>query len=77
MAIEYCIKINQKINGKYQNLIKNVNDEKSKPQPDIINTEQYQINLGEIKNYKTQGTIIRSKEKIILNEEKPSKYFSI
>ena len=75
--IEYCIKINQKINGKYRNLIKNVNDEKCEPQPDIINTEQHQINLGEIKNYKTQGTIIRSKEKIILNEEKPSKYFSI
>ena len=28
-------------------------------------------------NYKIHGTIIRSKEKIILNEEKPTKYFFI
>lgn len=27
-------------------------------------------------NYKTQGTIIRIKEKLILIEEKPTKYFS-
>lgn len=48
---------------KYQNLIKNINNEKSKPQPDTIKIEQYQINLEEIENYNTQGTIIKSKEK--------------
>ena len=62
---------------KYQNLIKNINNEKSKPQPDTIKIEQYQINLEEIENYKKQGTTIRSKENIILNEEKPTKYFFI
>ena len=29
----------------------------------------------QIENYKHEGTVIRSKEKIILNEEKPTKFF--
>ena len=33
--------------------------------------------MQDIDNYKIHGTIIRSKEKIILNEEKPTKYFFI
>ena len=37
--------------------------------------KKYEIELEEIENYKKQGTIIRSKEKIILNEKKPTKYF--
>lgn len=31
--------------------------------------------LDNIENYKSQGTIIRSKQQTILNEEKPSKFF--
>ena len=31
--------------------------------------------VQDLETYKTQGTIIRSKEQIILNEEKPTKYF--
>ena len=34
-----------------------------------------EIELEETENYKKQGTVIRSKEKIILNEEKSTKYF--
>ena len=36
---------------------------------------KYQQQIDETDNYKNQGTIIRSKEKIVLNEEKPTKYF--
>ena len=36
---------------------------------------KYQQQIDEIDNYKNRGTIIRSKEKIVLNEEKPTKYF--
>ena len=36
-----------------------------------------QQDLTEIENYKSQGTIIRSKEKNILNEEKPILHISI
>ena len=76
MAIKYYTKINQKINDKYNNPIKYINDEKSKFQLTTTKIEKYQIDLEKIENYKTQGTII-SKEKIILNEEKPTKYFFI
>ena len=34
-----------------------------------------EIELEETENYKKQGTVISSKEKIILNEEKSTKYF--
>ena len=53
-------------------LIKN---EKNKPNPNqhkINSAHQY---LQDIDNYKTKGLIIRSKERIILEQEKPNKYF--
>ena len=50
------------------------NEEKFKLQPNIHKIEQYQQDLEDIENYETQGTIIRNKEKLILNEEKPAKY---
>ena len=37
--------------------------------------EQYQINLEEIENYNTQGTIIKSKEKNYLKWRKTNKVF--
>ena len=77
MAIKYYTKINQKVNDKYNNPIKYINDEKSKFQLTTTKIEKYQIDLEKIENCKTQGTIITSKEKIILNEEKPTKYFFI
>ena len=53
------------------------NEEKLKLQPNIHKIEQYQQNLEDIENYETQGTIIRNKEKLILNEEKPAKYLFV
>ena len=75
IIIEYCTKRNKEINQKQQTLIQNITKEKSKisPNTDIIN--KHQQDLQDIENYKTTGTIIRSKEKIILNEEKPTKFF--
>ena len=49
--------------------------EKTKPKPDIEKIEKYQQTLDEINNYKIQGTIIKSKEKHILEEEKSTKFF--
>ena len=37
--------------------------------------QSWQNTLENIEKYKTEGSIIRSKEKIIINEEKPRKYF--
>ena len=74
IIIEYCTKRNKEINQKQQTLIQNITKEKSKinPNTDIINKQQQ--DLQDIENYKITGTII-SKEKIILNEEKPTKFF--
>ena len=44
-------------------------------QPNTSQIEKYQQMVQDIETYKTQGTILRSKEQIILNEEKPTKYF--
>ena len=44
-------------------------------QPNTSQIEKYQQMVQDLETYKTQGTIIRSKEQIILNEEKPTKYF--
>ena len=75
IIIEYCTKRNKKLNQKQQTLIQNITTEKSKinPNTDIINKNQQELN--DIENFKINGTIIRSKEKIILNEEKPTKFF--
>ena len=75
IIIEYCTKRNKKLNQKQQTLIQNITTEKSKinPNTDIVNKNQQELN--DIENFKINGTIIRSKEKIILNEEKPTKFF--
>ena len=75
IIIEYCTKRSKEINQKQQALIQNITKEKSKihPNTDIIN--KHQQDLQDIQNYKIRGTIIRTKEKNILNEEKPTKFF--
>ena len=75
LAVDYCKNLNLSINKKHQTLIKQIIEEKSKLQPNTNQIEKYQQMIQDIETYKTQGTIIRSKEQIILNEEKPTKYF--
>ena len=75
MAIEYSTEKNRQIKNKYNQCIEIINEEKTKSQPDTMKIKKYEIELEEIENYKKRGTVIRSKEKIILNEEKPTKYF--
>ena len=48
---------------------------KNNTKPNLTNTENWQNQINDIENYKTQGTIIRSKEMTIINEERPNKYF--
>ena len=75
IAIDYCTRRNKQINKKQQELIHYISQEKSKLNPNIEQINKYQQELNDIENYKNEGTIIRSKEKTILNEEKPTKYF--
>ena len=75
IIIDYCTKRNRNLNQKQQILIQNITTEKSKINPNIEFINKNQQELNDIENYKINGTIIRSKEKIILNEEKPTKFF--
>ena len=68
LAIEYSKIKNQIINKQHQNLTQIILDEKNK-------IDHWQQTLNDTENYKTQGTIIRSKERLIVNEENPTKYF--
>lgn len=43
--------------------------------PNQNNIKIWQQKLEDIENYKIQGSIIRSKEKIIINQEIPNKFF--
>ena len=77
ITIDFCTRKNKQINKKQQYLISYITQEKSKLIPNIEKLNKYQQELNDLENYKTEGTIIRSKEKVILNEEKPTKYFYV
>ena len=49
--------------------------EKMKTLPNKNNIKIWQQKLEDIENYKIQGCIIKSKEKIIINQEKPNTFF--
>ena len=46
---------------------------KEKPDQNKINTAQH--HLQDVQNYKISASIIRSKEKLILEQEKQNKFF--
>ena len=75
IIIDFCTWKYNQTNKKQQDPIFYITQEKSKLTPNIEKINKYQQELNEIENYKTEGTIIRSKEKVRLNEEKPTKYF--
>ena len=75
LAIKFSIEKKQKINNKLQKLTNSILQEKNVIEPNKINIENWQNQINNIENYKTQGTIITSKEMIIINEETPNKYF--
>ena len=75
IAIKVSTIKNQKINKDLQNLTNNVLQEKRKNEPDKTKIETWQALIDNIENYKIHGTIIRSKEMSIINEEIPNKYF--
>ena len=75
LATQYCEQMQKNIRNKQEELTQFITIEKTKP-----NTHQYKIqkahqHLQDVDNYKISGSIIRSKEKIILEQEKPNKFF--
>ena len=77
LAIEYCKEQNYKTLQKQKNLTNQILIEKIKPAPKLEQLQIWQQQLEDIENQRIQGTIskIRSKEKQIINQEKPNKYF--
>ena len=66
----------QNINNKQKQLTQLISEEKLKQKPNQHQIQVWQNTLENIENYKkAEGSIIRSKEKFIINEEKPTKYF--
>ena len=62
IAIKFLTEKNQKINNKLQKLTNNILEEKNKKEPNKMNIDNWQNQINDIENYKTQGTIIRSKK---------------
>ena len=46
-----------------------------KQDPDLNKVNKAQNQLENIQNFKDTGSIIRSREKLIIKQEKPNKYF--
>ena len=63
------------MNKKLAHLTQNTLKEKTKIQPNESKIKNWQKRIDDIENYKKQGTIIRSKETQIVNEEIPNKFF--
>ena len=49
--------------------------EKTKPNPNQDKIQEAHQRLQDIDNYKISGSIIRSKEEVILEQKKPNKFF--
>ena len=75
ITIDFCTQRNKQIQKQIQKLAQYIFQEKSKINPNTDEINKCQQELDEIENYRNEGTFIRSKEKIILNEEKPTKFF--
>ena len=64
-----------KTTQKQKNLTNQIFTQKKTNQTILKQIQIWQQQPEDIENYKIQSTIIRSKEKFIINQEKPNKYF--
>ena len=58
-----------------QNLTQKILKEKIKPTQDENKIQNWQNQIDDIENYQKMGAVIRSKGKLIVNEEIPNKFF--
>ena len=75
LSIHYCVESKKNIRNKQEQLTLFLNTEKMKQDPDLNKTNKAQNQLEDIQNFKDTGSIIRSREKLIIKQEKPNKYF--
>ena len=75
ILIRYSTILNQNIKKAQEEATNKILLEKQKEIPNLNKIKELYNQLEDMQNYKKQGTIIRSKEKLILEQEQPSKYF--
>ena len=75
ISINYSSTLNQKIKIAQQKATNEILLEKQKETPNLNKIIELLNQLEDIQNCNKQGTIIRSKEKFILDQEQPNKYF--
>ena len=75
LATQYCVQMQKNIRNKQDELTQFITIEKTKPKPNQDKIQEAHQHLPDIGNYKISGSIICSKEKIILDQEKPNKFF--
>ena len=76
LTIQYSSQQNLNLK-KQQNLTEKILQEKTKYTPNQNNIETWQEKLLDLENYRAQDIAIKSKEKIIINEEKPTTLFDL
>ena len=74
LATQYCVQMQKNIRNKQEELTQFITIEKTKPNPNQDKIQKAHQHLQDVDNYKISGSIIPSKEKIILEQEKPNKF---
>ena len=75
ILIRYSTILNQNIKKAQEEATNKILLEKQKEIPNLNKIKELYNQLEDMQNYKKQGTIIRNKEKLILEQEQPYKYF--
>ena len=74
---KYCQQINQKRHKEIARIKRNIGNESTQTRINMTNIELLHNQLQNLQNETQRGVQIRSREKMILNEEKPTKFFYI
>ena len=75
LATQYSVQMQTNIRNNQDELTQFITIEKTKANPYQDKIQEAHQYLQDIDNYKISGSIIRSKEKMILQQEKPNKFF--
>ena len=75
LAIQYCVQMQKNICNKQDERTQFMTIEKSKANPNQDKIQEAHQHLQDTDNYKISGSIIHSKEKMIIEQEKPNKFF--
>ena len=75
LATQYCVQMQKNIRNKQDELTQFITIEKTKANTNQDKIQEAHQHLQDIDHYKISGSIIHSKEKMILEQEKPNTFF--